>query len=331
MENVAPVAPVSAPAPVASAPVDVAPVATPAPVVDSAPAPVAEPVATPAPAPTSMLDAPPEVIAPVGDIQPAGDVIHVEPQVKDWREDLPLEYKNNPNINKYKSLDDLMNGQLNLVKKLGEKGIQIPSEDADQATWDAYYTRTGRPESSEDYSNWESELMVDAEGNELPKFDLDPEMYKEAKDHFHGMGLTDKQQLAVMGFYAKTQTQGQDAFVAEQAQMAQQAQSDLRQEFGDKYDSTLRSVSAVADSLGIKETLVANGLGNNADIIRMLHKVSGMVGESRLTGDVSPAGGGFDQSVEAIKTRMQGMNRSNPEWQTLENKRIALYAKHYNK
>jgi hypothetical protein len=335
MSEVAPVAsaPTSAPAPVASAPaVESAPVATPAAsaptesIANTAPAEVSSPSSS-----GSLLDPSPASTetAVVGDLPPASDVLQVAPQVTDWRKDLPLEYRNNPNINKYNSLEDMMNGQLNLVKKLGEKGIQIPDEGADQATWDSYYTRTGRPESAEDYTNWEGDMQVDADGNETPKFDLDPEMYKQAKEHFHGMGLTDKQQLAVMGFYAKTTTQGQEQFVAEQAQQAQQAKSELHQEYGDHFDAKMRSVSAIADSLGVKQTLIENGLGNNPAVIKMLDKIGGMIGESRITGDVQNSADGFDNKLQAINAKLATVQKSSPEYAQLHQARLALYKKQY--
>ena len=50
---------------------------------------------------------------------------------ENWYDSLPDEYKSNPNVTKYKSQEELLNGHINLTKKIGEKGLTKPETDED--------------------------------------------------------------------------------------------------------------------------------------------------------------------------------------------------------
>jgi len=316
----------SAPAPTeAAAPVQ----SQAAPVESSAPAPVA--------APTSLLGGAPSEPAPIVDVSP-GDVpatnqtpIEQSVSTEPWFNKYGDQYKDNQNITKYATEEGFLDGHLSLVKKIGAKSIEMPDENASQDDWNAFYSKTGRPESVDNYSEYKPNITVDDAGNEVGHFEFDPDGLASAKKAFFESGQSDKMVQANLRVFADISTQAQERFSQERVQEAQHTEQTLRAAFGHEYDNKMKTFSAVADKLGIKDDLVSMGLGNNLKVIRMLNTLTDKMGESTLTGDVSPAGGGFDARMDAIKNSPGYRDKGHHNYQNLQNQRNALYLQRQNR
>lgn len=322
---------------VSSAPVE-APTAT-APVMDAPSTDEAIPRIGRTPEESLSKDTPPQ---PQADLL-AGEAVDIQPEpdpqipsgepiqtLEKWSDALPDELKGNPNITKYASVEDALKANLNLVKKLGEKGVMRPDENADADTWNAWYDHVGRPQTADGYTDYEPPVMKDAEGNEMPSFEIDQDVYKEAKQVFYEAGLDDNQAQKVMELYANTSLNQMEAEVKYTAEQANHAKGLLESEWGAEMGARVKTAINVMDKLGIRETLTEKGLLNDVGIVRMLDSIAGKIGEAKLTGDVSPAGGGFEQQMSEIKNHPAYHDKSHPDYQTLHNRRIALYAKKYN-
>ena len=316
-----------------------APVAT-APVIDSAPVatPTAEPVSSGISqsvldsAPADLLSGEPASLAdPVAEIPKSGLPIETSDANMNWMEknNISQELRDNPNISKYKTLDDALNANANLVKKLGEKGIMRPDENASQEAKDAWFDHIGRPDGANGYTDFVPPMLMDADGNETPSFEIDPELYSQAKETFYEAGLTNEQAQKVMELYTNTSLGQADADVAYTNEVATQTRATLEKEWGAKMGAKVTSAINIADKLGIKETLISKGLGNDLAVIKMLDSMGEMIGESRLTGDVSSSGGGFDAQLASIKASPAYSDRSHPDYHKMQKMRIDLYAKKY--
>ena len=91
----------------------------------------------------------------------------------------------------------------------------------------------------------------------------------DAQKRLHAKGATDAQMQEAMAIYAEFASEAQMGAQEAMAQEAKATEGALRQEFGDKYEAQMRSVTAIAETLGIKDTLIQNGLGNNLAVIKM--------------------------------------------------------------
>lgn len=266
------------------------------------------------------------------EITTTGTAPEIKPENMNWldRHEVTGELRDNPNISKYNSLEDALNANVNLVKKLGEKGIMRPDENSDQATWDAWHDHVGRPQNPDGYSDFEPPTIKDAEGNDVQSFEIDEKVYGEAKKAFHELGLSNEQHKGVMELFANTSMNQAEQDVGYRAEEAKQTRAMLEKEFGAEMNAKLKSAKNVADKLGIFDVIRDKGLANDFSVIMALNNIVDKVGESRLTGDVSPAGGGFDAELKQIKSNPAYRDKTHPDYHTLHAREIALYDKRYN-
>jgi len=246
-----------------------------------------------------------------------------------WTNALPENFRENVNIQKYKSMEDFMNGHVNLVKKIGEKGIERPGADADQSAWDAFYEKVGRPTTADGYSDWKAPTHLDAEGNEHALFELDAEQYKGAREEFHRLGLSDEQAQGVMSLYANTSISQAEAQAVNQQAVMDETVGKLRQDWGDKFDAKMKSMNAIANQLDIMEDLKSLGLANNYQAIKMLEKLSSQIGEAQITGDHSPIAGGFEARMAQITNHPAYKDRTHPDHQKYQQMRLNAYQQKY--
>ena len=257
-------------------------------------------------------------ILPTGETSSDGGV------EESWLDSLPESHRENSNISKYKSQEDFLEGHLNLVKKIGEKGLERPGEDATDEERNAFYSKIGRPENAGDYS-WES-LNEEGESD----FDFDPDALSSAQEQLHAAGLTNDQYKVVMDLHKGQVMQGMADMDRYQQEQANQTTSNLQKEWGDKFDTKIAVVQKAIDKFGMGETIRDLGLGNNEQVIRMFSELSDKMGESNMTGDTSSSGGGFDQQLKAITSSKAYNDKTHPDHHKMKQARTDLYAKRYN-
>ncbi len=258
------------------------------------------------------------------------------PEVSDqninWMDKIELsqELRDNPNISKYKTLDDALSSIPNLAKKLGEKGIMKPEEGSDQEAWDAWYSHLGRPVNPDGYSEYKPPTEIDAEGKEHSLYDIDPDLYKGAKETFHEIGLDDAQHQKMMDFFVKYEVGQANNSAEYNAQQAQRTMAELQTEFGAEYKARIQSAVNIAKTLGMHEMLIEKGLGNDKSMIMALDMLNSRIGEANITGDTSPTGGGFESAIENLKNDPAYNDKSHPDYDAIQKRKIDLYARKYS-
>lgn len=145
----------------------------------------------------------------------------------------------------YKDVNEVVNSYRNLEKAIGvpkERLLKLP-EKADDPAWNDIYGRLGRPEKPEEYKL------------ELPK-DADTGMVDWFKKTAHELGLTRKQAETFFKSY-NDMAGGKLAEMQNAAiQTEQQAEANLRKEWGKAYDQNLTVVAEAAGKLGIDDAMV---------------------------------------------------------------------------
>ena len=194
---------------------------------------------------------------------------------------LPEELRKEPSLAAIKDVHALAKGYVNAQKMIGAKRIALPAADAGDQAWNDFYAAIGRPEAPDKY--------------EMPKVEVheslkpDEKKMTEVKGLFHKLGLTPKQASGIMEYYMKSSDAVVRGQLSQTEQQSQAATAELKQEWGDKFDANLDVAKAVIKKFGDEKFLTyleGSGMGNNAQLIRVLNKV-GMA----MMEDVSRGGG----------------------------------------
>ena len=194
---------------------------------------------------------------------------------------LPEELRKEPSLAAIKDIHSLAKGYVNAQKLIGAKRIALPAADAGDQAWNDFYSAIGRPEAPDKY--------------EMPKVEVheslkpDEKKMTEVKGLFHKLGLTPKQASGIMEYYMQSSDSVVRSQLSQAEQQSQASTAELKQEWGDKFDANLDVAKAVIKKFGDEKFLTyleGSGMGNNAQLIRVLNKV-GMA----MMEDVSRGGG----------------------------------------
>lgn len=259
---------------------------------------------------------------------------------------IPEEYREVPTVRDAGSLDNLLQGYVNLEQKLGNAVIP-PASDADAETWDKFYNRVndvapglvrlptgeegwdsvynklGRPESPDEYVMPE---IKTADGKTFKP----PENIGELREHAHKMGMTGKQFAGMMEYFANRTVAQQEA-----AQRAiEETMGTLRREWGDATEArTLRAQEVVRKFAGDKADEVINAfgeLGNNPQVLMLLDRIAEATMEEGSLSRQTPGGdaatrASIEDEIAELRSRNAFMDRKDPDHQRIIDRINALY------
>lgn len=226
---------------------------------------------------------------------------------KSW---LPEEYRDNQNLSKFASLDELAKSHLNLVSKIGEKGIIKPGEDATPEQWNDYYNQLGRPTEA---SAYELSEMNEEVAN---MFGFDDTITDAFKESIHKRGLTSEQAQGVwedmgglLGSSAETITQG-DVATKESGMTA------LQEKWGGDVDANVQKAQSALEQLGLQDVAVKYNLANEAGFIEKLAQVANILkpdnGSSAAMNSGEQVPSKSNDLESAIKARNEAIASNNP-------------------
>ena len=188
----------------------------------------------------------------------------------------------------------------NLEKLLGadkaNNAVVIPRADADAKEWASVYDKLGRPSAPDGYK------VPLPEGG-------DPEFHKASMGKFHELGLTQKQGETLMNWYNESVMQQMQQVETQRAEMFNQEEAAVRQEWGAAYTQNLAQAQAAARGLGLNaETIdaLSDTLGHKATM-NLLAKIGTRLGEdSFVSGDVNNSFGNAMTPAQA-KAQIQSL------------------------
>ena len=249
---------------------------------------------------------------------------------ENWYDSLPDEYKSNPNVTKYKSQEELLNGHINLTKKIGEKGLTKPETDED---WKKAYAFLGKPETIEGYEFTPNEELPD-------ELKLDEQMATSFKEVAHEIGLNPHQYEKLMSSYMAMNEQG---FKARKEQMDAEllaSEKELKETWGQAYDQNIemaRNIVKKYDNGGKLTKLLetpfnGSSLGNNPVLLNMLANVAkstmedgGLVGR----GAGIPTSEDLETELGKLINHPAYLDGNNPEHKQIAKQVSNIYKKLY--
>jgi hypothetical protein len=192
-----------------------------------------------------------------------------------WRDSFTnAEYKNDPSLLKFKSIDDLAQSYKHLERSFGSNKISIPSEHATDDDWKQVFRKLGNPEKLEDYK------LKAVEG-------VDETFIKGFVENAHKNGILPKQAEQLLGWYKEAMSEQAKAAEQQTQHQTQQVINELKQEWGKAFnDKILRAQSAVREFGGeeLVNFLNESGLGNNPVLVKLFAKLGDLTKEDSVPG-----------------------------------------------
>jgi hypothetical protein len=201
----------------------------------------------------------------------------------------PEDIRGEPSLAAIKTVQDLAKGYVSAQKLIGAKRIAIPGENAQPAEWEAFYNQIGRPETSDKYE------MPDAKTLKIDEsLKIDEAKFKGFQKKMHELGLTSKQARGIMETYMTSMNEGVVGARGAQEKVANEAITTLKGEWGDNFQANVDVANSVLKKFGdesLLKYLEGTGMGNNVQLVKLLHKVGSAVLEDK---DRGGSGGGLD-------------------------------------
>ena len=232
---------------------------------------------------------------------------------KSWKEAIPEELRNDPNISKFTELEALAKSYVNATRMIGQDKIVVPNKNSTEEVWEEAYAKLGRPETPDQYNlKIESDVVK-----------MDDSAIKSFAEQSHKLGLNSKQAEGILDFY-KNNMEG----IAQQSKIdteTSQAQSEqlLRQEWGRDFDAKVKQAGAIAKANINPEVLdmtLSNGtrLGDHPEIIKGFAKIASMMSEDKIVTTESEnvnSNADIETEISSITNDINGpyWNKSHPD------------------
>jgi len=190
---------------------------------------------------------------------------------------LPEDLRGEPSLKNFTNVGDLAKSLVHAQKMIGMDKIPVPGKHSTQDDWNVIYSKLGRPETPNDY---QFETKLDANDPGLQQF----------KEVAHSIGLNADQASKILNFYGELSESGQQTLAAQQQQVREQSESDLRKDWGLAFDKKIQQADNVFQKFfpnEMKEVRLENGnlLGNDPQFIKALAGLAENFSEDNMTAE----------------------------------------------
>jgi len=218
----------------------------------------------------------------------------------DFKTLIPEEYKEEKSLHNFSNMNDFVKSYLHSQKLVGADKIPVPNKMATDEDWNAVYEKLGRPENPDGYKY------------ELPKeTKLDEATLKAFSDEAHKLGLLPKQAQGIINYYNNLAEQSEQSDNARVETAKNEAEIELRKEFGPAYDLKIAQARNLAtNTLGadfLRDTKLADGsvLGNHPQVVRAFADLASKMSEdSMVQGEATSA-----MTVKEIDTEIESLTQ----------------------
>ena len=213
--------------------------------------------------------------------------------------------KDDPNITKYTSVEELAKGHVNAAKSIGNN-VAIPGKDED---WGPFWDKIGRPPAADQYE------LPEVEGAD--QLSQNPDDAANYAKKAHELGLTQRQMAGLWQHYQKSAVEYMNGFQEQQAAENQQGQLALQKEWGQAYDQKLSEAQAAVKEFGSDELvnlLNDTGFGDHPVLIKAFASIGEAMrndkmygrGDDMRSGALSP--GMAQQEIADLNLNAEFMN-----------------------
>jgi hypothetical protein len=246
--------------------------------------------------------------------QPTTEALKQETQIeqapttfKSWKEAIPEDLRNDPNISKFTELEALAKSYVNATRMIGQDKVAVPNNNSTEDQWNEVYNKLGRPESPDKYK-------LEVNSDVVP---LDESAVKSFAENAHKLGLNNKQAQGILEFYKNSMEGSVQQSQVDMETAQAQTEQELRKEWGRAYDDNIRKAGALAKANMNPEILdmqLQDGtrLGDHPAIIKGFAGIANLLSEDKLVSTESEnVSQGTDYAAEISKIVN---DRDGPYW-----------------
>ena len=226
---------------------------------------------------------------------------------KSWKEAIPEDLRNDPNISKFTELEALAKSYVNATRMIGQDKVAVPNNNSTDDQWNEVYDKLGRPESPDKY-------QLDAKSDVVP---LDESAIKSFAENAHQLGLNNKQAQGILEFYKNSMEGSAQQNQVDMETAQANAEQELRKEWGRAYEDNIKKAGAVAKAnmdANILDMQLKDGtrLGDHPSIIKGFANIANLMSEDKLVSTESEnVSQGIDYDAEISKIVN---DRDGPYW-----------------
>lgn len=204
----------------------------------------------------------------------------------EWLTQLPEDIRGEPSLAQISGKDwaeagpVLAKNYVNAQKLVGADKIQAPQASWADKDWEMFFSKVGRPETSDRYT---LPTDIKLEGDAV----FDEKKLATARSTFHKLGLSDRQASGIIRYYVESLNSSSVEQRTREESSVAEASNKLRTEFGDKFDQNVDLAKGVIRKFGapeLVEFLNTSRLGDNPHLIRMLTKIGQGMSEDDARG-----------------------------------------------
>jgi hypothetical protein len=232
---------------------------------------------------------------------------------KSWKEAIPEELRNDPNISKFTELEALAKSYVNATRMIGQDKVAVPNNNSTEDQWNEVYDKLGRPESADKYQLYVKSDIVP----------LDDGAIKQFAENAHQLGLNNKQAQGILEFYKNSmESSAQQSKIDNETAQAN-AEQELRKEWGSNYENNIKKAGSIAKANMNPEVLdmeLKDGtrLGDHPAIIKGFANIANLMSEDKLVSTESEnvsQGTDYEAEISKIVNDRDGpyWNKSHPD------------------
>lgn len=237
-----------------------------------------------------------------------------------WLMDIDEEYRSDPSVNKYQSLNEAMKGLVNQSKVIGKKGIIKPGEDATPEEIDTFYNAIGRPVKSDMYKYEPIEGAPPVDDAAMAKF----------QEFAHKKGFSQDQFQGSIEFQLEFEQMKQQMLEQERVDEISNTRHSIFDEMGEiEGGAFIKDAQSASDSLGLTDALINAGVVNKESVIRALANANKHLGSSSMVGNQKVDALDFDGQINELRSHEAYNNKLHPMHNDIMAKFDKLYAKRY--
>jgi len=226
---------------------------------------------------------------------------------KSWKEAIPEDLRNDPNISKFTELEALAKSYVNATRMIGQDKVAVPNNNSTDDQWNEVYDKLGRPESPDKYK-------LEVKSDVVP---LDENAVKSFAENAHQLGLNNKQAQGILEFYKNSMEGSAQQNQVDMETAQANAEQELRKEWGRAYEDNIKKAGAVAKAnmdANILDMQLKDGtrLGDHPSIIKGFANIANLMSEDKLVSTESEnVSQGIDYDAEISKIVN---DRDGPYW-----------------
>lgn len=238
-----------------------------------------------------------------------------------WYNSLNEEYRNHPSIQKFQDVNGMAKSYLSLESLMGQEKIPVPKNADDVNAWAMFGKAFGVPETADKYD-------IKIEG-------VDESKLQGLKNVFHKHHIPQSTAQELTEAYIEDYKQYEAAKVKAFNDEAEKATTELRQEWGLKYEENLKTAKIFLEKMSTTKEeydYFDNKIGNDAKFIKLLSRIGQSISEGNLGGFEGQAGGFTKTPAEAKQELDKILNDPDDAfWAGARNKRNDMkYCKEHN-